>query len=453
MTVDLHSANKRYATSSTSNGNVASTGTGYATGAVAMPAPVPPPEATRPTIRLGRTIPLVLVVWLAIDIGSRLLPLHWLDLYPFQTAVQWPGRYAPFGRNLQLEMRDYPGELALTANLRRTEHRPPVKFTSDDLGFRATPGADRNRPLSVLLMEGDSFTFGAALSDEETLAASLTRRIGAGVYNAGRMFSDPERPQELDWLLQKLGANRPHTVVYVQLEHPDLFVGQDSDRHPVDKAGAALFGNPYVHLRDYARYLRRRYMLWSEVAPVAILTKRAYKWLSDDRVLPNAYREYVVERTLPDGSRFLVDPRFVRRYRNPPGEAVTERTAEYLAWMRDRLRERDLSLVVLLVPESVSVYDRWLLSPVEQNRQHYYHRLADRLKARDIPVLNGLDVLRKDTEQDIASGTLSYYREDHHWSPVGVERIADALARFMDESGILAGTRKPSSDQHALRRQ
>ena len=30
---------------------------------------------------------------------------------------------------------------------------------------------------------------------------------------------------------------------------------------------------------------------------------------------------------------------------------------------------------------------------------------------------------------DLASGMLSFYREDHHWSPLGVRRISAALAQ------------------------
>jgi hypothetical protein len=382
------------------------------------------------------------------------LPLDWLKLYPFQAAAQWPGRYAPFGRKLHIEMADYPGELALTANLRRAEHRPPVTFRTDELGFRATPAADYRKPLAVLLMEGDSFTFGAALSDDETLAATLTQKLGVGVYNAGRMFSDPERLQELDWLLQNFGVNRPNTVVYVQLEHVDLFIGQDWNSHPMDKTGAALFGDRYVRLRDNARYLRRWYMLWSEIAPVRIVAKRAYKWLADDRILPNMYRDYILDRSLPDGSRFLVDPRFIQRYKNPPSDTVTERTAEYMDWLRDELHKRDLSLVVLLLPESISVYDRWLLNSDERNTgDHYFDRLSYRLQRRHIPVLNGLEVLRKHAARDVASGTLSYYREDHHWTPVGVERIADALSHYMSEVGVLSVRHKHSSDLQALNAQ
>jgi hypothetical protein len=123
----------------------------------------PNTRAVRSANRLGRTIPGVLAVWFLIDMGSRFLPLTWLNLYPFQIASQLPGRYSPFTPNFGLLTRDYPGELALAGNLPRTERRSPLMFRTDALGFRVTPGADTAKPLSVLLMEGDSYTFGAAL--------------------------------------------------------------------------------------------------------------------------------------------------------------------------------------------------------------------------------------------------------------------------------------------------
>jgi hypothetical protein len=57
----------------------------------------------------------------------------------------------------------------------------------------------------------------------------------------------------------------------------------------------------------------------------------------------------------------------------------------------------------------------------------YLDRLEAELRRRGIDVLNGLPVLRPFAAQDLSRAQLSYYREDHHWTPLGVQRIAAAL--------------------------
>jgi hypothetical protein len=386
---------------------------------------------------IGRIAPLVLVVWALLDVGLRLLPLNWLHINPVQVATRIPGRYSPFIPNLRLNHNHPVGELALMGNLPPSETRPPIRFTTDRLGFRATPGP-ASAGTEILLFEGDSFTFGASLSDEETLAAELARQLNTAVYNGGRFFTDPERLIELDWLLDRL-PRKPQTMVYVLMETVDLNPTRNYDQGAIDRIGPTVVGaSAYSSAKDDLRYANRFFRLWWQISPLKITAQRAFKWLADDAKLPNSYRRSLEERSLPDGRRFLIERRYIDRHLNPPDQRTTVTTARYLAGFAEQVRQRGMDFWVLLVPEALSLYGPWLLTAEESrgaNRPAYLDRLGHVLASQGLQVINGLAVLRPWAAEDIATGDLAYYREDHHWTPLGVSRIAAAIAGALKNGG------------------
>jgi len=402
--------------------------------------------------RLGITIPLVLILFATAELGLRLPPLDWLGLFPYQVATMRPGRYSPFTPRLRLFSQGAAGELALMANLPPTEARPAIRFTTDEIGFRATPYTQPGGKPRILVIEGDSFTFGAGLSDEQTFPAVLAREIGVNVYNGGRFFTDPERLVELDWLLEQLNGD-PVLAVYVLLEPVDLNLDRLNDRGLLDQIGHSLMGEEYGRFKDEMRFLRRRFRLWSAVSPLRILASRADKWICDGHILPNHYEQRVVKRRLPDGDRILLEPKHVRRYLNPPDDVTVRHTADYLDWLRSQLRDRNLDFAVLLVPESASLYGPWLFGESRPGDTHYFDTLEKELARRYIRVINGLEVLRRTAAEDIVRGQLAYYREDHHWNRIGVHRIArEAAARLRGTVLDLANSRqvKVASRSHAF---
>jgi hypothetical protein len=365
--------------------------------------------------------------------GLRFLPLDWLKLHPYQIVTRTPGRYAPFAPNAAIEQPPHSGELAVMGNVRPSEIRPALRFSTDALGFRANPPGTP-QSFRVLAMEGDSFTFGAGLSDEDTFPAVLSRDLGAGVYNGGRFFTDPERPVEIDWLRERL-APPPSTVLYILLERFDLSLDIRYDQGRIDRIAGGVLGDTYYSVKDEMRFARRWWQLWSAVSPLGVLSTRAWKTVSNDRILPNEYRVKVVERTLPDGRRFLVEQRNYERFANPPDARQAGETAEYMAWLRSEMRQRGLNFWVVLVPEASTVYGKWLFGhqqrPVAPGGLQYLDYLERELGKRGVKTVNGLTVLRGFAERDVAGGELSFFREDHHWSPAGVRRIAAAVSEAL----------------------
>jgi hypothetical protein len=395
---------------------------------------------------IGRWAPIVLIAWLTLDVGLRCLPIHWLQLEPAQVLTRFPGRYAPFMPNTSVEWKSWVGELALMGNLPPTEERQAVRFTTDSIGFRNAYDVSRVAP-RILVMEGDSYTYGAALSDNETFPAVLAQELKVGVFNGGRFFADPERLLEIDWLLSRIRRG-PMAVVYVLLEGTYLpSLGRQHDQKSYDKLAGAIIGSEmYTPIKDTLRFAHRSFHLWSRISPLEIVSTRWYKTLSNDYILPNTYRQNVIERKLPDGRRFLLDRSHVAQYLNPPGDQVAREAADYFAWFRDQLVARDLNFLVLMVPEAISVYGPWLLKNEKPAQSHIFHRLESELVRRNIGAVNGLSVLSAATPADIASGHLSYYREDHHWTPKGVRVLARAVAEAIRTAGIPVVTSARNSD-------
>jgi len=118
-----------------------------------------------------------------------------------------------------------------------------------------------------------------------------------------------------------------------------------------------------------------------------------------------------------------------------------QESVTYLQWLQQQFAQRGIDLWILMVPEAASVYGPEIFKSdaaqlQAQGRTPLYDRMEKALAEKNIPAINGLRVLRPFVADDIAKGKLSYYREDHHWTAQGVDRIATAMAEAMRRSGI-----------------
>ena len=419
------------------------------------PDPQPPPDtrpgpgADRPRpVRISRWLVPALLAWALADAAGRLGPVGWLHVLPEHEATRRPGRYHPFTPDLTLRTDPWVGETALTGNLAPTETRPPVTFGTDGLGFRRTPGVPPGGDVDLILYGGSSFAYGGGLSDDETFPAVLTREAGVRVYNGGHFWRDPLTLESLDWLTGRLKGPRSAVVmIYWEDADPDP-QGLHPKARRVDRYGERLLGRDrFRSLRDDAEYARRyARAVWS-ISPVEVLSIRLYKALSNDRVLPNRYRSAVEARTLPGGERMLFLEEEVARVLRPPGVDAVRRLGDYYAECARHLAAQGRGLYVVLVPNRYTLYGPPLDGSRAAPADPYLDRVERELSRRGVAVLNGLAVLRPDAAGDLASGHLAFYREDHHWSPVGVGRIARAFARLLDRD-VARGARPRAGDPH-----
>lgn len=373
---------------------------------------------------IGSVAPLILVAWLLADIGLRFLPPDWLKLRPVLVAIRFPRPYAPFEPNLRLYTDAFVGEAALEGNLPTQERRPPIRFSTDSIGFRLNPYAPAGAAPEVLVWRGASFTYGAALSDEETFPAQLTQLTGLKAYNGGRFFFDRDGLPELDWLLARL-PSKPSTVVCLYNEHTRLGELRQRDTR-------TIFGVTVPDPRQSMnwRYADRILEAWQRLSPFEVLSTRAFKTVSNGTFLPNPYARNLHPMHLPDGSAMLMRNYEVEAATRVRDRSYVVRMADEMAWVRDQLHARGMDTLFVLIPTRQTVYSPWLKESAGQEAPAYQYQLdlERELNSRSVAVVNGLTILREGIEADLAQRKLVFYRDDNHWNPEGVRRSAAAVA-------------------------
>lgn len=410
-------------------------------------APAPAESASqcpskRERLRLGWLAPAGLAVWLALDLGLRLLPVERLGVSPITAAQRFTGRHSPFRANVSIRIAaGSPGENAVRGNLPPTERRPPLRFSTDALGYRRNPEVAAGTAPDVLFIGGDSFIYGANLSDEETLPAAFTRASGLLAYNGGRSHLTPLTLDDLDWLLSHL-PGLPRQVVLVHLEQ---------HRRRVSKRGLDAAPSALQNLK-YARFVVNG---WWDASPLSNATRRLFRRLADDKILPNVYEQDVIAYKLPDGRPMLFRASETFPARKPQAGAALDGTAEYIVQWARELEARGLETHVLVLPTRFTVYGPLLESG--ELRTGALRAASDldslevRLRRKGIRTTNGLRVFQQTAATDLAAGALPFYREDNHWTPEGVERIARILTDSLSYTRLQVQNAKPLAEAASSR--
>jgi hypothetical protein len=101
---------------------------------------------------------------------------------------------------------------------------------------------------------------------------------------------------------------------------------------------------------------------------------------------------------------------------------------DYLVWLKSQLAKRNLELVVLLVPTKYSVYGPLLKDPPAVPPSDLpLRRLAERLEAENVFVVNVTTALRKQAADDLSRNEYVYFIDDTHWNERGIGVAAQAL--------------------------
>ena len=86
---------------------------------------------------------------------------------------------------------------------------------------------------------------------------------------------------------------------------------------------------------------------------------------------------------------------------------------DYLVWLKSQLAKRNLELVVLLVPTKYSVYGPLLKDPPSVPPSDLpLRRLAERLEAENVFVVNVTTALRKQAADDLSRNEYVYFIDD-----------------------------------------
>ena len=375
---------------------------------------------------IGRLGPCALLLWVLLELG--LYVAGGPHIGAVNQAIRHFRAHSPFSPNLKLE-ETFIGEAAREANVRPLEAVRRMRFSSNNLGFRTNPEYPNSEPPDVLVLGGTSFTYGAALSDKETFSAALTRVSGLKAFNAGRFHLDADGLPELDWLLERLPSH-PRTAIFVYLEH-QILAGRDGTIGRL-----AELRRTHPELNSNIWNVRRIVQVWGRMSPLEIITQRFFKSLKDDRILPNPHRKKVRTLTLPD-----TDPMLIRDYELFPaswnrGQAQARSYTEYLEWYRQQLAARGMETLVVIIPTRYTVY-----APVTERddsrragaiaARDFLYMLEDVLTERGIRTVNAMRIFEQSRQRELETCELSFFRDDNHWNPRGVELVASAVAEAL----------------------
>jgi len=380
--------------------------------------------------KIGTLLPVLMALALGGDLAGRFLPV---DLVAFRvwepalrTSLIAPGPFEP--GKVVVKQRAY-GDLAALGNFRRLRQYHDENFRVDRLGFRN--GYDIDRALYAGIVTGDSFAVGHAEPEPETLPGQLSRLAGARFYNAGvTLPPGPLPPDPLASLAVTLKLG-PGLAVYELLERearisPPPQVDAPIVSYPPGRpATAPNAENDASSFQPQLMRAAHRLSPWVE-SPLHIATVRGLKWFEDDVLEPNSYASAVVRGKLANGDEML----FIPWDLGPLGDPQPLATAwgEYFVWYARKLRQRNLQLVVLLVPNKYTVYGPLIVgSPGAPEGGRLLAGIADRLRDSGVPGVDVTPLFAAQAAAGLPRHEYLYWRDDTHWNATGIRLAADAV--------------------------
>ena len=279
---------------------------------------------------------------------------------------------------------------------------------TDALGLRGVEVGPKRPGEQRILAIGDSFTFGHGVQDDETYPAVLERRLRGRGYdvraqNAG--VPGYSTDQAYTYFVRD-GARLAPDLVLVGVHCSDVSDNYESPLY--DVADGALVR------RDARR--SRMYRLGSILGGIPALVQRSRVF----DVLLASFDWHDADRERPAG-------------------------IDLDAWSREKMRLEilDLQARAATLGGSVAV----VLMPCKQTRTATepdpYGTLERDLGSAGVPVVHAGTALRKE-RGDLGS---LFFREDPHLNAAGYAGLAEVVARFVDERGLL--TRPAAELGHA----
>lgn len=359
-------------------------------------------------VPLGRLLPALLALAVAIDVCGHILPTEWVAFRAWEVVTRYPLGEGHFTPNAHYVNDRAFGDLAAIANRPdwRSYHRE--EFTVDAFGFRQNAAAVSTASFNDVVI-GDSFAAGSGLSDDETLSAQLEIATRRRVFNGGSL---PIDLRHLEPLLDRLRLVNG-VVFYEYLERDDL-----PSQRAVRTAAAVQSASVFKVLSLSAKAWEG---LW-RVCPLTIESQSLYKRFENRGVFPDTSSSRVVEERLSAGSRMLFVPSEVANFTRA---RVMDLSG--VLTLQSALRARGVELRVVLVPEKYTVYAPLLARPPAEPAALYLDALEQRLHAADVPVVNLLPVFRRTAAADLVAGRSLYLADDTHWNAAGVRLAAETI--------------------------
>lgn len=310
------------------------------------------------------------------------------------------------------------GALATAYKIPRSEmslYRWNVKY--DAHGFRNDTDLDR----ADVVVVGASFVEAMPVSSDALMTTLLARQTGTVVANLGQQDFSPT--QDLI-VLQRYGLPlRPRTVIWMFTDFNDLRQALYYRYAAPDPPGFW----PAFFRRSFTRFAYRQLQPYLKSAPKGDGASRS-------GVVRNAQgnmiRIYFLHPLLPLSAESL---------------SALEDTRAVLANAYALGAAQGARLLVVFVPEPFRVFQPFASFPVNSEcRQWILNDEPQRLEAavRSIsPAIGYLD-LTPVLREAVGKGIVPYFTDDNHWSPVGHQIAARAIAEYLTHT-------PPDSPRHS----
>ena len=375
--------------------------------------------------KLGFVIPALMCLVVALDLGLRFMPLELVAFRTWEPALRrelpaWGG----FEPGKVVVKTDAYGDLASMGNLPSFRQYRREEFRVDRFGFRNSHLSDAAMYKGVVV--GDSYVVAHDEPWELTLPGQLSRLAGARFYNAGAPSTIS--PEIVCALASELKISSG-VVVYLLLERiarwgpPKMIERPAPDELPDQRTGhpQAASAVARVQFPEVSQWI------WPvQPTPGRIISQKLFKRVQNDVLLPNPYAKAVIRRKLQNGDEML----FIPWDLDPLGDvnALSSNWQTYLSWFAGKLAKRNLSMVVLLVPNKYTVYGPLVAgSSGAANGDRLLVGIEDGLRRAGMPVVNLTATFRQAAADGLPRRDYLYWQDDTHWNARGIGIAADQL--------------------------
>src|SRR5258708_5877976 len=329
----------------------------------------------------------------------------------------FPPPMGAFPPNTRYDNQKSYGDLANLGNLPDFRQYRHEIFTTDFRGFRNLPQFESNSRPEILLL-GDSFGAGAGVTDMDSPGVQLSAALHRNVYNAAG------RPNDLDLVL-----NLIHNLDF----RGGMILWQLSERFDLPEGDLGLDAAP-GHLAFLPAQARQQFRRLRSVveqprrySPYRILLTRLYRYLQNDRILPNRQASSVFIAELRDGERMLIlrDEIQNARKQRPVSVRGVSRIVE-------EIRKTGNDIVFILVPDKYTIYLPLIANmSAELGEGEYMDRVAAKMQQAGVPVLNLLPILRQEAERRLDRRETIYWKDDTHWNPEGIRFAVQVISAHL----------------------
>jgi SGNH hydrolase-like domain, acetyltransferase AlgX len=359
---------------------------------------------------LARVLPYLMLMIVVTE-----LMLHFLPVRTFTNRASEALGYlyplaGPFEANAEYHNARSYGDLPVLGNLPARRLYRRVDFVTDSLGFHNSPSVV-TVPLAGILF-GDSFAIGAEVPPDKTLSVQLSRLFPGPIYNAGAYY--PLNIERVHQLASRLRLEKGVFIYEFHEAHFKELPAYGFGLHPSwrHRVAVRLLG-PLGTLRV------KGVLFWMSELRLKFLAQKLVRLIENDGYLPNSLAGTVIEGQLQNGDWML----FLRSRTEPvaaPEDAV-KRWADFFSRLSPELSRDGLQLVVIIVPDSTTVYGPLLASPaIPPTGEVLLSRLEELLRGEGIPVVNVTAAFRAAASQLAERRQYLYWRDDTHWNVCGV---------------------------------